>query len=183
VWVLDTNVVLDLLHFDDAAARPLLGALENGRVHAAVTDATLEELRRVLAYPEFNLDDARQAAIFARYESLSRPQASIGPGADLSHKGTQIHYGLKPMWSRMTHKGTPIHYGLKPMWSRMPRCSDPDDQKFLELAAASRAQLLVSKDRALLKLRRRCASLFQVLTPVEAVHWLHGISRAGATET
>ena len=54
----------------------------------------------------------------------------------------------------------------------MPRCSDPDDQKFLELAAATRAQILVSKDRALLKLRRRCAPQFRIMTPAEAVRWL-----------
>jgi predicted nucleic acid-binding protein len=51
----------------------------------------------------------------------------------------------------------------------MPRCSDPDDQKFIELAAASGAQGLVSKDRAVLKLRRRCAPLFRVMTLAEAV--------------
>jgi len=54
----------------------------------------------------------------------------------------------------------------------MPRCSDPDDQKFIDLAGAVRAQGLVSKDRAVLKLRRRCAPLFQVMTPAEAVRWL-----------
>jgi putative PIN family toxin of toxin-antitoxin system len=34
-------------------------------------------------------------------------------------------------------------------------CSDPDDQKFLDLAHAARARLLLTKDRALLRLRRR----------------------------
>lgn len=57
----------------------------------------------------------------------------------------------------------------------LPRCSDPDDQKFLELAAASGAGALVSKDRALLKLRRRCRPLFQVLTPAEAADWLQAM--------
>jgi predicted nucleic acid-binding protein len=58
----------------------------------------------------------------------------------------------------------------------VPRCSDPDDQKFIELAAASRAQGLISKDRAVLKLRRRCAPYFRIMTPAEAEHWLamHG---------
>jgi putative PIN family toxin of toxin-antitoxin system len=35
------------------------------------------------------------------------------------------------------------------------RCSDPDDQKFLDAALHERARWLVSRDRALLKLRRR----------------------------
>lgn len=145
--MLDTNVVLDLLHFDDATARPLLHALEAGRVRCVVTEATLDEWRRVLAYPEFALEPARQIALFARYESLALPAVSAGVRADL------------------------------------PCCSDPDDQKFLELAAASRAQGLVSKDRALLKLRRRCAPHFQVMTPAEAVRWLHGVSPRPAAET
>jgi len=152
--VLDTNVVLDLLHFDDQTARPLRLALEAGRVRCVVTDATLDEWRRVLAYPDFALDSSRQAALLARYQALSEKA-----------EATEALAGLP-------HKGTPIHYGLKPVWSRMPRCSDPDDQKFIELAAATGAQGLVSKDRAVLKLRRRCAPAFQVMTPAEAVRWL-----------
>lgn len=38
------------------------------------------------------------------------------------------------------------------------RCSDPDDQPFIDLAVAQRA-LLVSKDAAVLRLRRRLASV------------------------
>jgi len=38
---------------------------------------------------------------------------------------------------------------------RLPRCSDGDDQKFVELAVASGARWLLTKDRALLKLARR----------------------------
>jgi predicted nucleic acid-binding protein len=154
VWVLDTNVVLDLLHFDDAIARPLRLVLEAGRMRCVVTDATLEEWRRVLTYPEFALGPAQQAALVARYQALAETAGTVEGVAGLPHEGT------------------PIHYGLKSVWSRMPRCSDPDDQKFIDLAAAVRAQALVSKDRAVLKLRRRCAPLFQILTPAEVVHWL-----------
>jgi putative PIN family toxin of toxin-antitoxin system len=39
----------------------------------------------------------------------------------------------------------------------LPRCADPDDQKFLELAQASGARWLVSKDNVLLRLAPRCA--------------------------
>ncbi|MGY3041704.1 putative PIN family toxin of toxin-antitoxin system [Rhodanobacter sp. TND4EL1] len=38
----------------------------------------------------------------------------------------------------------------------LPRCGDPDDQMFLELAQASGARWLVSKDNELLKLAPRC---------------------------
>ena len=42
----------------------------------------------------------------------------------------------------------------------LPKCKDRDDQKFLELAHAARANWLVSKDRALLKLDKRTARDF-----------------------
>jgi putative PIN family toxin of toxin-antitoxin system len=134
--VIDTNVVLDLLHFDDAIARPLRLALEAGRVRCVASAATLDELQRVLAYPEFGLDAARQAALLTRYRALSETAKTVEGCAGL------------------------------------PRCSDPDDQKFIELAAAVRAQGLVSKDRAVLKLRRRCAPQFLIMRPDEAVRWL-----------
>ncbi|PWK85836.1 PIN domain-containing protein [Fulvimonas soli] len=49
----------------------------------------------------------------------------------------------------------------------LPRCADPDDQKFLELAWQSRAAWLLSKDRALLGLARRAqrAGLFRIGMP------------------
>jgi predicted nucleic acid-binding protein len=50
---------------------------------------------------------------------------------------------------------------------KLPRCADPDDQKFLELALASGAQWLLSKDKAVLQLARRTARAgwFQILPP------------------
>ncbi len=49
----------------------------------------------------------------------------------------------------------------------LPRCSDRDDQKFLELAHHGAAQFLVTSDKALLKLARRkqLAGRFEILTP------------------
>ena len=38
----------------------------------------------------------------------------------------------------------------------LPRCADPDDQMFLQLAQASGARWLVSKDNEVLKLAPRC---------------------------
>lgn len=45
----------------------------------------------------------------------------------------------------------------------LPRCSDRDDQKFLELALAARADVLLTKDRALLELGRRTP--FRIVSP------------------
>ena len=47
----------------------------------------------------------------------------------------------------------------------LARCRDPDDQKFLTLAAAVRADCLVTRDRELLRLARRCAARFAILRP------------------
>jgi putative PIN family toxin of toxin-antitoxin system len=46
----------------------------------------------------------------------------------------------------------------------LPRCADPDDQKFLELALAARADVLVTKDHKLLELARRTRA-FRILNP------------------
>ncbi|TCS39090.1 putative PIN family toxin of toxin-antitoxin system [Paucimonas lemoignei] len=50
---------------------------------------------------------------------------------------------------------------------RLPVCRDPDDQKFLELARDSQANMLITKDKALLKLGKKTlrSGLFHILTP------------------
>lgn len=59
----------------------------------------------------------------------------------------------------------------------LPRCRDPDDQKFIELAFRTRADALLSKDRDVLKLarRNRRAGLFDILSPAD---WLARLSGA-----
>lgn len=56
---------------------------------------------------------------------------------------------------------------------RLPRCADPDDQKFLELALATGASWLLSKDKEVLRLGRRTLrdGLFAIMTPAQ---WLRG---------
>jgi predicted nucleic acid-binding protein len=134
--VFDTNVVLDMLHFDDPLARPLRRALECGGLRGAATQASFGEWARVLAYPAFALDAARQAEQAGRYRAACA-------------------------------------FFDAPAIAGVPRCADADDQKFLDLAAALRVPL-ISKDRAVLALRRRCASLFPILTPAGAADWLAG---------
>lgn len=50
---------------------------------------------------------------------------------------------------------------------KLPLCRDTDDQKFMELAYAAKASILISKDKALLKLARKTerAGLFRIMTP------------------
>lgn len=49
----------------------------------------------------------------------------------------------------------------------LPACKDPDDQKFLEVARDAGATILITKDKALLKLAKRTAraGLFRIMTP------------------
>jgi predicted nucleic acid-binding protein len=48
------------------------------------------------------------------------------------------------------------------------RCSDADDQKFFDLAIATAARWLMTRDRALLKLARRAAPLgLSIVTPAQ----------------
>jgi len=49
----------------------------------------------------------------------------------------------------------------------LPRCRDPDDQKFLELAATSGASTLFSRDAEVLRLGRRAQrdGLFAIMVP------------------
>ena len=125
--VLDTNVVLDLVLFHDQGVEPLRAAIEAGRIVAVTSLACLDELRRVLAYPQFGLDVAKQQSAFAWMEAHAEC------------------------------------VGQPPVQNLLPRCGDPDDQKFLDLAWAARAAHLVTKDRALLRLARRVAKLGRFL--------------------
>jgi uncharacterized protein len=76
--VLDTNVVLDCLHFLDPAALPLWQALTSGQCRCLADGYALAELRRVLAYPEFVLPDAEQESLWAQYREIAEPCAVTG---------------------------------------------------------------------------------------------------------
>lgn len=126
--VLDTNVVLDLFHWANVDAVPIMAALEAGRIECLADQRTLDELQRVLTYPQLKLTPEMIAERWARYSALVKLVAD----------------GEAPP---------------------LPRCKDRDDQKFLELAARANADILVSKDKALLKLRGRTKLAFQIVKP------------------
>ncbi|MES3025418.1 MAG: putative toxin-antitoxin system toxin component, PIN family [Pseudomonadota bacterium] len=54
-----------------------------------------------------------------------------------------------------------------PKPARLPVCSDRDDQKFLEVARDADAAILITKDKALLKLARKTAQagMFSIMLP------------------
>lgn len=76
--VLDTNIVLDVFVFNDAAAQPLKKALEAGELDWLATQAMRDELERVLAYPQiiprlvfYALSAADVLAAFDRHARLT----------------------------------------------------------------------------------------------------------------
>jgi putative PIN family toxin of toxin-antitoxin system len=62
--------------------------------------------------------------------------------------------------------------------AQWPRCTDRDDQKFVDFALQQKARWLISRDRAVLKLASRCARLG--LTVVNPTRW-RAIWPAGAS--
>jgi predicted nucleic acid-binding protein len=116
--VLDTNVVLDWLLFDDPGVRALGAALTAGTLQWVATAPMLAELADVLQRP-FALGRA------------ARPE-------DVLRRAGQACRVVEP----------------PPPVPPAPRCRDGDDQKFIDLALALPARWLVTRDKALLDLRR-----------------------------
>jgi hypothetical protein len=164
LWVLDTNIVLDLWVFQDPQVQPLrqvlgLPALDGGESRPDAADtadtsasadqaATVparwlatpvmrEELARVLAYPHLvrrePLGPSRAEQVLAAYDRA----VTLCPPAPKA---------------RFT-------------------CTDADDQKFIDLAAAHACPppltavpappsvVLISKDKAVLRLKKRLSTL------------------------
>lgn len=61
---------------------------------------------------------------------------------------TEARFGILREWDRLA---TPVER----VFAAPLACSDPHDQKFLDLAYTARADWLITKDKALLKLARR----------------------------
>jgi len=70
--VLDTNVILDLLVFQDPAAEVIRMALDAKLVDAVRTEESMVELIDVIQRPGFKLSEEQQQAILKRWESSSR---------------------------------------------------------------------------------------------------------------
>lgn len=140
--VLDTNIWLDWLVFDDHHIAPLKAVVASGQAEICIDAACEQELVRVLAYPrpKKTLDAALQAACLAECRRLAQMAKT---GEREGGKAGERGYG------------------------RLPVCRDPSDQKFLELARDCRADFLVTKDLALLALARRKIQRapFRIVTP------------------
>ena len=132
--VLDTNVWLDWLVFDDPSIAAIKAAVAAERAEIFIDAVCEAELERALGYDlgrKFTLDADAQSACIAECRRVARRIDS--PAAEAER-------------------------------AQLPACRDPDDQKFLEAALNSRADFLLTKDRALLDLAQRVAR-FRILTP------------------
>jgi uncharacterized protein len=129
--VLDTNVWLDWLVFDDPSVRALTHAYAAGALELLATDAMHAEFCDVIARPQFGLPEPRRRALEQSYRARTRRCPS-------------------------------------PPDCRLP-CTDRDDQCFIDLAVACRVDWLLSRDRALLRLRRLAAKRFglRIATPAQ----------------
>ena len=125
--VLDTNVVIDWLVFDDPFMSPLRHGVREARVRVLTHAYAVTELQRVLAYPQLKLSIARQREIFSRYQA----ETTI---------------------AQMPDDYSPKHLMLP---GGFPRCRDRDDEPFLALAFHARVDALASRDNAVFGLKAR----------------------------
>ena len=140
--VLDTNVCLDAFVFADPRAAMLVAALAAGEVEAVTRADCRDEWLAVLRYPTLKLDEASIADASARFDKA----VTLLPDTSVS----TTHPVVSPT-------------------TTLPRCRDPDDQKFLEVAATSGASVLFSRDAEVLRLGRRTTrdGLFAIMKPEE----------------
>ena len=123
--VLDTNVVLDMLIFDDPHIPPIRTLVAQGALRWIADEAQRIELERVLQYSQI----APRVAYYGK--TVEGVLAAFDAAVEYVPEAQKIRF----------------------------TCTDPDDQHFLDLASAHQA-LLVSKDKAVLKLRKRVAQYY-----------------------
>ncbi len=126
--VLDTNVWIAILVFEDPRTELLAQALAGERLRAIASPRMREELERVLTRPAMRVDALRRQAIMARFDALTN-RRNRDPGPD----------------------------STADMRAPAPRCRDPDDQVFVDVALAEACGWLISRDREVLALARAAA--------------------------
>ena len=135
-WVLDTNIVLDLWVFADPQVQALRDVLGLQALPWAAPDTGLPR-PRWLATRVMRDELARVLT----YPHLVRRRP-------LAHEAAQAvlaAYDAAVTWCEPAPKARYV-------------CTDTDDQKFVDLAVAHRATL-ISKDKAVLRLKKRLATV------------------------
>ncbi len=130
--VLDTNIVLDLFLFQDPRTAPLREQLQSKQLVWMATEHMRKELERVLTYQHI-------ATKLAFYEKSAE---------DILNAFDQL--------AQLTEA---------PATKAPYSCKDPDDQPFIDLAChlasaqPKQAIHLISKDKAILSMRKRLENL------------------------
>lgn len=127
--VLDTNVVIDWLVFDDPFMNPLRHGVRDAHIQVLTHPPAIDELKRVLGYRQLKLDPSRQQDIFEGY--MAQTTVLTMP-AGFSTRQLMLPGGF-------------------------PRCRDRDDEPFLALAFHAKADVLASRDNAVYGLKSRAA--------------------------
>lgn len=131
--ILDTQIVMDWLVFDEPRVMPIIALVESRHLLWTATPAMQAEMLHVLG-----------RGVAARYEpDLTRIQAAFAGHCELVEE--------------------PV------LGMGRPRCSDEDDQKFIDLGlhlASLAPTTLISRDRAVLKVAKRAARLgLEIVSP------------------
>lgn len=119
----------------------------------------------------FVFQDPRWAALLAALESgaveaVTRSDCRDEYNIVLHYKHLPLDDDSRPLaaarFDALIKVVAPAESGV-----RLPVCTDRDDQKFLEVARDAQASVLITKDKALLKLAKRLAKagMFKVVVP------------------
>lgn len=152
--VLDTNVWLDILVFQDARALALLPCFAQHKVALLLNQHTGAELAHVLeraavapTSPTLRAAQASHArqrllafmsASQAASQALNNPPENTDTPIDIFNIANIINGDIK----------------YPPNSIKLPCCKDASDQMFLELASQAQAHMIVTHDKALLKCRK-----------------------------
>lgn len=149
--VLDTHVALEWLWFADPRTAPLGQAIESGQRRWWVCARMQQEWARVL----------RRLAL-----PPGEPSAPADPSEQMPCLKSKYAHTCFIRWGqiwRLTPPAAP--------W----RCTDPDDQMFIDLGLAAGARCLLTRDRALLNMRTRAREHGLLIGAPEDWCWIdHG---------
>jgi len=184
--VLDTNIVLDMWLFDNPDVALLRDAVQLRRLTWIASERMFAELPRVLAYPHLEPKLAvhlkgDKTPLIKSLETLDSLNSLDSPDSSSPHSQSALSlhppYSLPPKtlqevsnsiatcmhhWAKRVETAPACHY----------KCKDTDDQVFVDLAAQHQATL-ISKDKAVLKLKNRLARLgSKVLAAKDTGEWL-----------
>jgi uncharacterized protein len=118
-------------------------------------------------------DPGVQALVTAIEQGRLRWIATAAMRGEFEHvlgRGLAAARGADPARFALVWRQHCTEHPAAPLADARLRCTDTDDQKFLDLALASNARWLISRDRAVLKLRREAAR--HALTILKPLDWI-----------